>query len=197
MSKHDIQKNKFAISRRKFLHESGVVLGGTLLAGSAFANDGGCQLTERDGIGPFYRFGAPFQTRLAGADEPGDRLVLTGTVFSSDCITPLPGAFVEVWQANEVGVYDTDQPGNFTEVTDFNLRGNMYTNEQGQYEIETIVPGHGPITDKAGVRAVRQYLDQANNMMMIMSSISRSFWGPLESQSDEASEQRSGDSGSG
>lgn len=45
--------------------------------------------------------------------------------------------------------------------------------------------------------AVRQYLDQANNMMMIMSSISRSFWGPLESQSDEASEQRSGDSGSG
>jgi hypothetical protein len=45
--------------------------------------------------------------------------------------------------------------------------------------------------------AVRQYLDQANNMMVIMSSISRSFWGPLESQSDEASEQRSGDSGSG
>ncbi len=45
--------------------------------------------------------------------------------------------------------------------------------------------------------AVRQYLDQANNMMMIMSSISRSFWGPLESQTDEASEQRSGDSGSG
>ena len=45
--------------------------------------------------------------------------------------------------------------------------------------------------------AVRQYLDQANNVVMIMSSISRSFWGPLESQTDEASEQRSGDSGSG
>jgi hypothetical protein len=45
--------------------------------------------------------------------------------------------------------------------------------------------------------AVRQYLDQANDVMMIMSSISRSFWGPLESQTDEASEQRSGDSGSG
>ena len=45
--------------------------------------------------------------------------------------------------------------------------------------------------------AVRQYLDQANNVMVVMSSISRSFWGPLESQSDEASEQRSGDSGSG
>ncbi len=42
--------------------------------------------------------------------------------------------------------------------------------------------------------AVRQYLDQANNVMM---SISRSFWGPLGSQADEASEPRSGDSGSG
>ncbi len=45
--------------------------------------------------------------------------------------------------------------------------------------------------------AVRQYLDQANNVMMIMSSISRSFWGPLGSPADEASEPRSGDSGSG
>jgi hypothetical protein len=45
--------------------------------------------------------------------------------------------------------------------------------------------------------AVRQYLDQANNVMVIMSSISRSFWGPLESQTDEASERRSSDSGSG
>ncbi len=45
--------------------------------------------------------------------------------------------------------------------------------------------------------AVRQYLDQANHMMVIMSSISRSFWGPLGSPADEASEPRSGDSGSG
>ena len=26
------------------------------------------------------------------------------------------------------------------------------------WEVETIVPGHGPITDKSGVRAVREYL---------------------------------------
>jgi glyoxylase-like metal-dependent hydrolase (beta-lactamase superfamily II) len=26
-------------------------------------------------------------------------------------------------------------------------------------DVETIIPGHGPITDKAGVRAVRQYLE--------------------------------------
>jgi hypothetical protein len=45
--------------------------------------------------------------------------------------------------------------------------------------------------------AVRQYLDQANNVMAIMSSITCSFWRPLESQTDEASERRSRDSGSG
>ncbi len=40
--------------------------------------------------------------------------------------------------------------------------------------------------------AVRQYLDQANNVMVIMASISRTFWAPLESETDEASEQRGG-----
>lgn len=141
MNKYGVRGKKITISRRKFLRESGVVLGGTLLAGSAIASEGECQLTERDGIGPFYRFGAPFQTRLAGPDEAGERLILSGTVFSTDCHTPLPGALVEVWQANSAGIYDTTQPGNFTEETKFHLRGKLYTNEQGKYEIETILPG--------------------------------------------------------
>ncbi len=45
--------------------------------------------------------------------------------------------------------------------------------------------------------AVRQYLDQANHVMVIMASFSRSLWTPLEAQTDEASEQRSGDSETG
>jgi catechol 1,2-dioxygenase len=71
--------------------------------------------------------------------------VLTGTVFSSDCRTPVPGALIEVWQANSAGLYDTNKPGNFTETSAFHLRGMMYTGEMGQYEIETIVPGRYPI----------------------------------------------------
>ncbi|MCI0350549.1 MAG: hypothetical protein L0Z53_14085, partial [Acidobacteriales bacterium] len=77
-------------SRRTFLHRSAVVLGGALLGGPAFAAKQVCRLTESEILGPFYRFGAPFRSRLAGPDEPGDRLILTGTVFSSDCRTPLP-----------------------------------------------------------------------------------------------------------
>lgn len=132
-------------SRRSFLHGGAAVLGSALLAGPALAAREACRLTAAEVLGPFYRFGAPFRAILAGPDEPGERLVLRGTVFSSDCHTPLPGALVEVWQANHSGEYDTAKPGNFTEATTFHLRGMLYTDENGQYEIETIVPGRYPI----------------------------------------------------
>ena len=132
-------------SRRSFLRGGATILGGALLAGPASAAVQECRVTEADILGPFYRFGAPVQTRLAGPDEAGDRLRLTGTVFSADCRTPVPGALIEVWQANSAGLYDTDTPGNFTEVAAFHLRGMLWTNETGAYEIETIVPGRYPI----------------------------------------------------
>ena len=145
MNKDRFQKMTLVTSRRTFLHRSASLLGGTLLAGSALAATQNCRPTESDIVGPFYRFGAPSRSRLAGPDEPGDRLILTGTVFSSDCLTPLPGALIEVWQANHAGAYDTSKPGNFTEATSCHLRGMLQTNAKGQYEIETVVPGRYPI----------------------------------------------------
>jgi catechol 1,2-dioxygenase len=145
MNKELLSKPALAISRRMFLHRNAVIIGGALLTGPVFAAKQICRPTESEILGPFYRFGAPFRARLADPDEPGDRLVLTGTVFSSDCRTPLPGALIEVWQANLAGLYDTNKPGNFTEASTFHLRGMLYTNEKGQYEIETIVPGRYPV----------------------------------------------------
>lgn len=142
---------KLAVSRRSFFQSSAMLLGGALLAEPSAASDAtaaaaqGCRPTEPDILGPFYRFGAPFQSKLAGPDEPGERLTVSGTVYSSDCRTPLPGALIEVWQANHAGVYDTNQPGNFTEQTAFRLRGLLQTDKQGRYEIETVMPGRYPI----------------------------------------------------
>ncbi len=144
MSK-DLPRMTFGLSRRTFVNGSAAMLGGALLAGPGYAAKRDCRPTESDILGPFYRIGAPFQARLADPDEPGDRLMLTGTVFGTDCQTPLPGALIEVWQANNAGLYDTEKPGNFTEATTFHLRGMLYTNKKGQYEIETIVPGRYPI----------------------------------------------------
>lgn len=134
-----------AASRRRFLHRSAAILGGTLLAGPAFAAEELCRPTESEILGPFYRFGAPATSLLAGPDEPGDKLLLTGRVLSADCRTPLPGALVEVWQANHAGLYDTNKPGNFTEAAAFHLRGMIQTDGKGQYEIQTIVPGRYPV----------------------------------------------------
>ena len=135
----------WVIARRTFLSRSAVTLAGALLARRAIAATSECRPTEPEILGPFYRIGAPFRSRLADPNEPGDRLVLTGTVFSADCRTPLPGALIELWQANQAGVYDTSKPGNFTERVEFRLRGMMLTDQQGNYELETIMPGRYPV----------------------------------------------------
>lgn len=130
-----------SVLRRAFLSRGAAFVGAAFVPGEALAARGACRVTASDILGPFYRFGAPFRTKLAGPGEGGERLLLTGTVFTSDCKTPLQNALIEVWQANHAGLYDTNKPGNFTETTSMNLRGMLLTNERGHYEIETIMPG--------------------------------------------------------
>ena len=129
-----------SVPRRMVLQGLAVLLGGAGTPRAFAAAEKSCRLTEHDIIGPFYRFGAPFQTKLAGPNEPGERLIITGKVYSSDCRSPLPNTLIEVWQANKAGLYDTDKPGNFTEHVDFHLRGMMLTDQQGNYQFETIMP---------------------------------------------------------
>jgi catechol 1,2-dioxygenase len=98
-----------------------------------------CEPTSSDILGPFYRADAPYQSVVAGPDEPGQRLLIRGRVLRSDCTTPLSGAIVDVWQADETGRYDNShsrpEPGVYR------LRGQMVTNELGEYELHTILPG--------------------------------------------------------
>ncbi|MGH6893015.1 MAG: hypothetical protein ACREEP_12215 [Dongiaceae bacterium] len=152
------RRGNFTLSRRTFLRWSAASVGTAIAVAPGIAAADDCRTTEADIIGPFYRFGAPFRTRLAEADEPGQRLSVYGTVYSSDCRTPLPRALIEVWQANSAGQYDTDKPGNFTEATAFHLRGMMLTDEQGQYEIETVLPGRYPIPP--GLPGLENYAGQ-------------------------------------
>jgi catechol 1,2-dioxygenase len=133
------------ISRRTFIQRNATILGGVMVAGPLLAADKACKLTQAEVVGPFYRFGAPFQAQLAGPDEPGQRLIIKGTVYGPDCSTPLPNTLLDIWQANAAGIYDTETPDNFTEEVEFKLRGMLYTDEEGRYEIETIMPGRYPI----------------------------------------------------
>lgn len=96
-----------------------------------------CELTSSDIEGPFYRDNPPHRAQLVSADEPGRGLVIVGTVFAADCETPLVGAVVDVWHADDAGDYDNTSDA-------FRMRGQMTTNEEGSYEFTTIRPGRYP-----------------------------------------------------
>jgi protocatechuate 3,4-dioxygenase beta subunit len=64
----------------------------------------------------------------------GTRILLVGLVQTRSC-KPVANAKVDIWQANANGEYDN---------TGYALRGHVRTNADGQYKIETIVPGRYP-----------------------------------------------------
>jgi catechol 1,2-dioxygenase len=135
--------------------------------------------TSFHGLGPFYRPGAPARTRLTDPGEAGDVLVVTGTVYAPDCRTPLAGAVLDVWQADHAGHYDIKEPANFTDRTQFRLRGRLLTDAQGHYEIETILPGRYPIPP--GLPGLEQYAGRtrpAHVHFLVMHPL----FGPLTTQ---------------
>jgi protocatechuate 3,4-dioxygenase beta subunit len=109
-----------------------------LLKADAGADE--CRPTEYNTAGPFYRKGAPWRTKLCGADEPGEPLVMSGRVIDSTTCQPLKGATVDVWQANAEGRYDNDDPKNPPDPDKFLLRGQMKTDKDGRYSFDTILP---------------------------------------------------------
>lgn len=92
-----------------------------------------CLPTTRDVMGPFYKPMSPSRMVIASMEEAGQRLLISGTVYGADCLTPLSNALVEVWQANAAGVYDNSAK--------YNLRGQVLTAADGAYTFETVFPG--------------------------------------------------------
>lgn len=99
--------------------------------------------TDSNVEGPFFVTGAPEVTagddglaRLPmRTDEPGDRLVFTGAVRSTGG-EPLPGAVLDLWQADGDGQYSRFAPG----LPEWNLRGRVTTGADGRFAIHTVVP---------------------------------------------------------
>ena len=73
--------------------------------------------------------------------------VVRGTVRSVDG-HPLPGAVVDVWQADDAGFYDIQLPEPPPEQ---NLRGLFTTDQAGEFWFSTIVPKFYPIPDDGPV----------------------------------------------
>ncbi|WP_202637887.1 dioxygenase [Bailinhaonella thermotolerans] len=80
--------------------------------------------------GPYYTPGAPMRTSLLESGLEGERLVLSGVVWTPAC-RPVPGALLDFWHADDQGEYDN---------SGFRLRGRQKTDAAGAFRLETIMP---------------------------------------------------------
>jgi protocatechuate 3,4-dioxygenase beta subunit len=87
--------------------------------------------TPRQTAGPYFRPSSPARASLLEPGMRGTRIVVTGTVVSTDC-KPVPRALLDFWHADDAGAYDN---------SGFRLRGHQLADDQGRYRLETIVPG--------------------------------------------------------
>jgi catechol 1,2-dioxygenase len=101
--------------------------------------------TESTVLGPFHVVESPVKDLGADIDLVKDRrataCVVTGRVVSTDG-TPIPGATLDVWQANDQGFYDVQQPDVQPRA---NGRGLFTADENGEFWFRTIVPSYYPI----------------------------------------------------
>jgi catechol 1,2-dioxygenase len=129
------------------------VLGLSMLVDS-IANRGPVDATASTVLGPFHMVDSP--PRELGASislaPGGEATLVTGQVLSVDG-SPLPGALVDVWQADDEGFYDVQRPG---EVPDRNLRGLFTADHEGRFWFRTILPAAYPIPDDGPVGELLQ-----------------------------------------
>jgi len=84
--------------------------------------------------GPYFKAGSPERASLLEPGMNGQKLVLSGHVLTQDC-QPVAHALLDFWQADASGQYDN---------SGYTLRGHQYTDAQGHYQLETIIPGLYP-----------------------------------------------------
>ena len=93
--------------------------------------DDGDEVTPAQTEGPFFTPDSPERTSLLEPGMAGTKLVLTGTVVTTDC-RPIANALLDFWQADSSGNYDNEG---------FRMRGHQFTDTQGRYALTTILPG--------------------------------------------------------
>lgn len=94
----------------------------------------GDESTVEETEGPFFKPRSPRRSNLREPGIAGRAVELSGLVLTRSC-RPVRGALVDLWHADDKGVYDNKG---------FRLRGHTFTDDQGGYAFHTIVPGLYP-----------------------------------------------------
>jgi hydroxyquinol 1,2-dioxygenase len=110
-------------------------------------------------LGPFHIDGSPELDYAGDMSEglPGVPLFVSGTVRSLDG-TPVGGAVLDVWQADEDGAYEAQLP-----VEEARLRAKYTAREDGTYCLRTIapkgysIPMDGPVGELIGQTEISHF----------------------------------------
>jgi catechol 1,2-dioxygenase len=99
--------------------------------------------TESTVLGPFHVVESPVRSLGDNIDlvGTGTPCVITGRVVSVDG-SRIPGATIDVWQANDQGFYDVQQPDVQPRT---NGRGLFTADANGEFWFRTVVPSYYPI----------------------------------------------------
>jgi catechol 1,2-dioxygenase len=116
----------------------------------ALNNQGPANMTPTTVEGPFHSAAPARQMGEVIATEDqwnrGDWTLMHGRVLSPGG-TPVPGARIDIWQADQVGLYDVQDPG----MQPGDLRALLTTGSDGRYWFRTVKPSSYPVpTDGPG-----------------------------------------------
>ena len=79
------------------------------------------------------------EVTIASKDEPGEPLVMSGTIYQPDGVTPAEGIVLFVYHTDATGYYNKED-----DAYDPRLRGWMKTGKDGKYQFRTIKPAPYP-----------------------------------------------------
>ena len=91
-------------------------------------------LTPAQTEGPYFTPNSPERTNLLEDGMPGERIALAGFVLDRGC-RPVDRALLDLWHCDSTGEYDNQG---------YRLRGHQFSDAQGRFVFETIVPGVYP-----------------------------------------------------
>lgn len=84
--------------------------------------------------GPYFTPNSPERTNFVIDGIEGERITLTGFALDRRC-QPIPHALLDLWHCDSEGRYDNQG---------YRLRGHQFTDAQGRFAFETIVPALYP-----------------------------------------------------
>lgn len=88
------------------------------------------EITPSMTAGPFYKPSSPLRSSLLEPGVSGTRIVLSGLVLNTSA-NAIENTMLDFWQTDPMGNYDT---------AGYKFRGHQFTNEEGQYFLETMIP---------------------------------------------------------